>query len=131
MKKVFFLLLAMLFPLSANPLKPYLWKNRVILIQSDESLEELGKVKADLSERDLILLRLSPGKTVLPNEKALTSKEQKELRDRYKVSTKDPATFILIGKDGGEKARQTKKLNLAKFLALIDTMPMRQSEMKK
>ena len=130
-KKTLLLLLAMLSPLSADPLKPYLWKNRIILIHSEETSDELKKQKDELADRDLIILRLSSSGKALPNEVSLTEKEREELRARYKVADDDPATFILLGKDGGEKARQTKKLDLEKFFALIDTMPMRRSEMKK
>ena len=131
MKKTCLLLLTMLLPLSANPLKPYLWKNRILLVHSNQQLVELSKQKADLADRDLLIFRLSENTPPLPNEVSLTAKERKELRDLYKVDKKEQATFILIGKDGGEKARQKKTLDLAKFFALIDTMPMRKSEMKK
>ena len=131
MKKSLLLLLAMLLPISANPLKPFLWKNRILLIHSDQPLEQLKKERAEVAERNLIVIRLSASKSALPNEVQLTSQERKELRERYQVTSKDPATFILIGKDGGEKDRQMKKLELKKFFALIDTMPMRKAEMRK
>jgi hypothetical protein len=38
---------------------------------------------------------------------------------------------ILIGKDGGEKFRQDRKVELKDIFKIIDVMPMRQQEMKK
>ena len=116
MKKTFLMLFALLLPVAADPLEPYLWKNRILLISSSEPLNELNKQKEELTDRNLVILRLSASKTTLPNEVSLTSKERKELRERYKVTEKGPATFILIGKDGGEKARQTKEAQSRKIL---------------
>ncbi|MDI1249127.1 MAG: DUF4174 domain-containing protein [Lacunisphaera sp.] len=43
-----------------------------------------------------------------------------------------PAAFsvVLIGKDGGEKLRQTTPLAPADLFALVDAMPMRQAEIR-
>jgi hypothetical protein len=43
-----------------------------------------------------------------------------------------PAAFsvVLIGKDGGEKLRQTIPLAPADLFALVDAMPMRQAEIR-
>ncbi|MGJ8723639.1 MAG: DUF4174 domain-containing protein [Roseibacillus sp.] len=131
MKNLLLLTLGLLFPLSASPLKDYRWKNRILLIHSSAPLEDLSKHKAELTERHLIILNLSASKTKLPNEVLLTDKQRKKLRDFYKVPETQKETFILIGKDGSEKARQEENLNLAKFFALIDTMPMRKAEIKR
>ena len=37
-------------------------------------------------------------------------------------------TFVLIGKDGGEAARSFDMLDLEKWFAFIDEMPMRRAE---
>lgn len=39
-------------------------------------------------------------------------------------------SVVLIGKDGGEKLRQTSPLAPADLFALVDAMPMRQAEMR-
>ena len=53
------------------------------------------------------------------------------LRHRFKLnSAKEKSQYILIGKDGGEKARQQGALNLVNWLDLIDQMPMRRDEIK-
>ncbi|TKC00674.1 DUF4174 domain-containing protein [Pedobacter cryophilus] len=45
--------------------------------------------------------------------------------------SKQNFTFILIGKDGGEKFRSTEVVSLVKLYSLIDAMPMRKYEMRK
>ncbi len=48
---------------------------------------------------------------------------------KYKVPAQG-FTFILIGKDGGEKMRSHEPVSLEKLYRTIDAMPMRQQEMK-
>ncbi len=48
--------------------------------------------------------------------------------DKYKVMDR-PFTFLLIGKDGGEKLRSTTAVTTQKLFRLIDQMPMRKREM--
>lgn len=50
------------------------------------------------------------------------------------VKTREGAeafTVTLIGKDGGRKWHQTQPIDMAALFALIDSMPMRQAEMRK
>ncbi len=56
-------------------------------------------------------------------------KGNESLFKKYKASTQN-FTFILLGKDGGEKIRSYKPVNLEKLYRTIDAMPMRQAEMK-
>jgi len=56
--------------------------------------------------------------------------EQAMLRRRFKIGPTD-FTVILVGKDGGEKTRSKKPLSFDKICSIIDSMPMRQQEMKK
>jgi len=103
----------------AAVLKKAQWKARVILVEverdspAQKSLKEsLKKNKAALEERDLIVIRADA-----------------QLRKKFAIPP-HRFTAILIGKDGGEKARQSGELALDQFFALIDTMPMRQQEMR-
>ena len=124
--------------LSANPLADYLWKNPIIVLDFPSShradLEgvekQIRKSKAEIKDRDLILVHVGEltGKNYA---KSLNQEETRELRARLglgKVSTSPKA--ILIGQDGGAKATQTKDFNLTKSYRFIDTMPMRQREMR-
>lgn len=49
---------------------------------------------------------------------------------KYKVSAQN-FTFVLVGKDGGEKLRSNCPVTLQKLYATIDAMPMRKAEMKR
>jgi len=40
-------------------------------------------------------------------------------------------TFILVGKDGGEKYRCNKLLSIQQLFGLVDAMPMRNAEMRR
>lgn len=102
----------------SKPLSDYQWKNRLILFHlsadasADAFKKQLAEVTPELEDRDLVVLPLDA-----------------PLRERFRASTSE-STFILIGKDGGEKARQVGSFQPAKFFQLIDSMPMRQAEMR-
>lgn len=56
-------------------------------------------------------------------------KRNESLFKKYKASAQG-FTFILFGKDGGEKMRSTIPVSLEKLYYTIDAMPMRQEEIK-
>lgn len=72
---------------------------------------------AGLKERDILVYEIVGLKA---NEKAFK---------KYKASAQK-FTFILIGKDGGEKLRSNQAVSLEKLYNTIDDMPMRKNEMK-
>ena len=53
-----------------------------------------------------------------------------ELRRRYDVSVDKPFALLLIGKDTGVKMRREGPVPMAEVFNLIDSMPMRQREMR-
>lgn len=107
------------------------WQRRVILLyaRAENSVplatqkRLLAEQQPGLSDRDIDVI------TVLEGE--LSAAEQTYLRggDRRLSPTADFAGF-LIGKDGGVKQRFTRPTPPTELFRLIDTMPMRQSEMK-
>jgi Domain of unknown function (DUF4174) len=88
----------------------------------DSNLKEQRQILASdtegVKERDLRV-------TVI-----LAEPDSEKLLKRYKVQT-DKFTFLLMGKDGGEKFRSSKIVTLERLFTLIDGMPMRQDEMKR
>ena len=93
-------------------LAAHLWKNRVLIVetpsQEDPRLVEqqrrFEENKAAMLERDLVVkTRLGAGV--------------------FQVT--------LIGKDGGRKWRQTEPFDIEELFRLIDSMPMRQSEIRR
>lgn len=124
-----------------DPLSEFRWKNRILLVSAPldtltgEELQALRKALTSeakpLRERDLIVIDLSQRPLNLPNAKRLSQAKSDSLSRKLKLSEATGPVFLLLGKDGGEKARQSPQLDLAKLFALIDTMPMRRSEMKR
>ena len=133
--RLLLLSLALISPVSANPLEKFQWEKRLILsyISGDSKAfqKQFLEHKEALAGRDLIIINLAKSELDLEGVVKLSNEEKRELRSRYQLSHPADSVFILIGKDGGEKSRQLQTWNPEKFFALIDTMPMRKAEMKK
>lgn len=122
---------------ATDPLEGYRWENRVLLIfAGSEGAPEIRSLDASLQatgcaieERDLIIGRLlASGENSLGGA-PISGEAGQVLRDRYRVA---PGSFaiLLIGKDGGVKARYDTAPELARVFSLIDGMPMRRAEMR-
>ena len=120
----------------SQSLSEYQWENRLIIVftESDTSeefqnqIEILDEDQNGLKDRKLKVLHAVPGKhqTVLPNKSGWQDSnlyEKKESKTDFEV--------ILIGLDGGVKLRQTKPVETKQLFGLIDSMPMRQAEMRR
>ena len=78
--------------------------------------------------------------TLLNNEKQGVEERDIEIRTydvsnakeahHWKVPASASFTFILVGKDGGEKLRIDTVVSTTQLFAVIDAMPMRKEEMK-
>lgn len=113
------LLIFLLFMITDQP-------RQVLLFYNDDHSEEWKKQVAELNtdlsgikERDIVVkyFKMSP--------------ENVAVWDKWKVSRSKDFTFILIGKDGGEKYRSDQFVSNKELFAKIDAMPMRRSEIKK
>lgn len=94
-------------------------------------LAQLTKLKgaaAGLGERDVLVIAV-PYRDPAPTEVSLSAAESANVRRSFGVAPQD-FTVILLGKDGGEKFRSSKPVSFEKLQGLIDSMPMRQDEMK-
>lgn len=120
--------------LKAQNLSKHLWKNRVILILSEDNAafqRQMLAFKANekgMSERSLIVYHLKPEEyqQVIPKSEIQKSKS---LFEKFKQAN-TPFEVILIGLDGGVKLRQKDVLSCEKLFATIDSMPMRSAEIK-
>jgi len=129
------ILLSSLSTASAADLSTYRWKHRLIVIstlpeQAATVAASLKQERAGILDRDLVIIDLSLHRkriahTVRPAEESI-----EPLRKRFSLSAQT-AQFVLIGKDGGVKARQAGTLDLQRYFTLIDAMPMRQEEMRR
>jgi len=105
-------------------LEQHRWKNRLILLfasgENDQAVEEQKRLleaeKSAVDERDLLVFVFNSG-------------DGESLRERYAVD-EEKTTLLLVGKDGGVKLREAAPIEPNLIFALIDTMPMRQSEMR-
>ena len=114
-----------------NTLKQLTWKNRILLVKPNTACDQEAKIlladKLQIDDRDIVWF--------------VFCDEQMETNYTGKISNifiddtiaelfiRDDVTVILVGKDGGVK-RQTDSLELNRLYDLIDSMPMRQSEMQ-
>lgn len=117
--------------MSAQELKDFKWKNRILLLVDhgnnlEKSELQLRKFKAQLNEmqeRDLILFVYN-GKNLMDIDGTLANIKMDN------VPYNDYQGVILIGKDGGVKLRKKFVVEATEIFELIDQMPMRRSEMK-
>jgi len=115
----------------------FLWKNRPLLIfapSPDASeyktlMTQLNAQADQIIDRDMVLIEIFDIGLVRVDGKPWPDENAENLRKQFSVTT-GYLTAILIGKDGGQKLRQSKRVDLGSIFALIDTMPMRQQEMR-
>jgi hypothetical protein len=114
------------------------WKNRVIFIFTPSEAsniwgKQLKAYQEDMSaykERDL-LITLITSNTVTPVEwQPTTTPSASEFRQYFHVAPASAYTFILVGKDGGEKLREQSFVRETDLFGLIDSMPMRKQEIR-
>ena len=119
----------------ANPLRDFRWKNRIVLVfspndqnENSRQWEELISFPEDLVDRDIILIRVYENRSISLPKVRLTL-DPETLRSYY--HNKGENELLLIGKDGGVKLRTLDFIKSQEIFDLIDSMPMRISEMKK
>ena len=107
------------------------WQNRIILVFTDNNMDNLELYKnfqtqkVDIQARHIRYFLI--GKHILSNgPETLDKQTLSELRNKYQPEVNN-MLIILIGKDGDEKYRET-KLDFEEIYRVIDTMPIRQQE---
>ena len=118
-------------------LQDYQWKNRLILAFSPSpkdpgyrALEkEIAIQKEEIIDRDILVFYILETGEIKLGESSLPAGAGDFLRESFSIR---PGVFtvLLIGKDGGVKLRRKGGVGLGEIFSLIDTMPMRQREMK-
>lgn len=127
------LLLLMVTPvfLKAQKLSDYTWKHRIIILSDTDAefknakpaLTTISAYKEKLKDRDIILFLHRNGQLYNTGLK----------RTGVKTTASVPKNFtgyLLIGKDGGIKAKKTYPIHPEDIFTLIDGMPMRRAEIK-
>ncbi len=119
-------------------LEEYKWKNRLLVVFSPSEdyaryrdLEkQLRDQEREIVDRDLLVFRVLENGVSRLGRSPIDAQSVGLLRDRFSVN---PGQFlvVLIGKDGGEKLRRGSEVDITEIFSLIDSMPMRQREMRK
>ena len=119
-------------------LSAYHWRNRLLFLfaPSEEDPPYLS-LKSEIEhqangvlDRDLLVVHV-PEKGEGRFGKERLSPGQVLALWKHLSASPGQFTTILVGKDGGEKFRQTGIIRLEEIFQIIDAMPMRQQEMKK
>jgi hypothetical protein len=118
-------LLAMNLTVNAQPLKSYLWVNRVIITFSNSEsnkdrrllIQQIEQYKCDFRNRDLVHIDVIQG-----------TDQYKRLSQKFLISG-DEFKLVLLGKDGEVKLN-TNSSDLLAIFSLIETMPMRKREIQ-
>ncbi len=125
-------------------LHQYRWHNRLIVIfapspDDPRYLEQHGsfnRVKeSDMAGRDLLVFSCFPFSGILesyaqePERQTFGARAADDLRKTFGVKL-DEFQVVLVGKDGGEKRRSGVFLAAEELLEQIDSMPMRQREIR-
>ena len=113
----------------------FLWKNRLIIISDPEAespdrsvhFQLFQKRVADNKDRDVILVFLSKHQTWLHTSPTVTPTA---IWLEHFALSPDFGGVVLAGKDGGLKFKAEQVTDPKTIYDLIDSMPMRQQEMK-
>lgn len=144
-------LLAVLTPLTSqparmdsDPLARYRWTHRLLVIDVPDTASGRATLEAlrgvldaridEVRDRDLLVVPvgdLPQAARSLQPAVDLGAADRRTVRARLGLQGQ-PAQLVLIGKDGGVKARQSEgAFDLAEVFALIDGMPMRRAETRR
>lgn len=118
-------------------LSDYQWQNRVMLIfapaeQSSAYQQQRQQWQShteDSRDRDLKLVEVLGTGGSQADGSPITAASAERLRQQFGVTQEDFAV-ILVGKDGTEKQRESSPVDPTVFFRTIDTMPMRQQEIR-
>ena len=117
---------------SINHLSDFKWKNRVLVVVTNEKKEIKDLIKIHnigLNEREFVVIQLD-------DEKAFIDYNQMSKRFSQSILKKvknipQQVYFVLIGKDGRIKNLFSKNTGMNEIFSEVDKMPMRINEMKR
>ena len=123
--------------LAAGPLDAFRDVNRLVVVSLPQgpAAENVAAAwclhRVQIDERDLKIIEASEGAQRVATGVRLNPEQIIAVRQHFKLAAGEPRpVFILVGKDGGEKARQDGTLDLDTWFVLIDHMPTRRQEIQ-
>ncbi len=109
----------------ADLLAPHRGRDRVILVFAPAGDDpRLAALAADRAE---LACEIANRQVVIEVVAGVAPGRSEALRRAFEISDGD-FVALLVGKDGGQKARSSGQVDLPGMLRLIDTMPMRRAE---
>ena len=119
------------FNMAAQDLSNYTWKNRIVILYENDTntadvksaLQIIDNNTSKFTERDILVFVYKDNIFYSTNRKATDIKKSDILPKTYDG-------YVLIGKDGGIKSKALYPFNLEQLFNVIDSMPMRKSEMR-
>ncbi len=122
-------------PIWTQDLEPYKWEKRILLLKDTHfesdvlqvQLTQLQSSPEKLQNRDLVILIITD-EAVYDISRINTKLHSMQIVKKYGLA--DFRGLLLIGKDGGIKLKESFVVNPESIFNLIDSMPMRQAEMK-
>ena len=118
-------------PKSINHLSDLKWKNRVLVVVTNEKekIEDLIRnYNIELNEREFVIIQFD-GENAFIEDKKMSKKFSQSVLKKVKNIPRE-VYLVLIGKDGGIKNLFLKTNNLNEIFSEVDKMPMRINEMK-
>lgn len=115
----------------------YQWHNRILIViadsesnnQVEEQLLNFEGRKNEFEDRDLITFFVFRNGYSRFGERTLHSSSAEAILEAY-GSGNTHFRLLLIGKDGGVKLQKNTPVSMKDIFGLIDSMPMRQREMR-
>ena len=102
---------------------PYLWKNRILLI----NIDEYEKIKLDLIKKECQIINR---KLKIFVKKKASFVDIKDNDKKFVLDFKFKFKVILIGIDGEIKYQSDELEDLTKYFSFIDNLPVRQTQIK-
>ena len=119
-------------------LSEFQWKKRLLFLFLPGSgseafsklLADIDAQRAEIEDRDLVVFKIVDRGESTMDRAPLDPSSIQYLRKRFGVPANEFST-VLVGKDGSVKLQQRDAVPLSDIFQLIDSMPMRQNEMKR
>ncbi len=121
----------------AMDLSQFQWKHRLLFLFAPDASHpyfvlmqnEIAEQTDAVKERDLLIFEILEQGASRLDSAPLDRQSAVSIRDQFAISPQ-AYSAILVGKDGGVKLKRDKYVSLASVFGLIDSMPMRQNEMR-
>ena len=122
----------------AMDLRQFQWKKRLLFLFApavnhlnfEKLHNEIVRQADEVKDRDLIVFEIVEQGASRMDTAPLDRQTADSIRDQFAIPPKE-FTVILVGKDGGVKLKRDDHVNVSAIFDLIDSMPMRQNELRR